>query len=276
MFPTLIHLGPFQLPTYATLLSLGLVGAVLFSIWQGTREGIAPTQPFDVTLLGISGGLVGARAAYVAVNWAFYRDHLSEALRLWAGGLAWQGGLVLGLFLVTLYGLRSRLSLGLLLDRLTLGVAWFSLCVWLGSGSANDVYGREAFPTDGVLWSLSADLPDLYGLRAPRVNVPLLGIGWSVLAFVVLWFLRERLRVSGALFYTYLALTGLGGLALVPLQANAVPYLFRLRLDWLFNLLLAAVGMGGLVALKSQLLRAPHRTTNHESRVTHDEHTYRH
>lgn len=255
MFPTLIRFGPFRLPTYATLLSLGLVGGVLVSAWQGHRRGLGPTQPFDAALLGASGGLVGARIAYAAVNWTYYRDHLSEALRLWAGGLAWQGGLVLGLLLIALYGVRFRLALGALLDALALGFAWFTLFLWLGSGAANDVYGRETFPTDGLLWTLSADLPDLYGLRAPRVNVPLLGIAWSGLVIIALWSLRGRLRTTGSLFLAYLLLTGVGGLVLVPLQANAVPYLFRLRLDWLFNLVLASIGLGGLVVSRLRMVR---------------------
>ena len=250
MFPNTIYVGPLSLPTYATLLSLGVIGAVLLSVWQGHRRGLAPTRPFDAALLGASGGLLGARATYVIVNWAFYRDHLAEALRLSAGGLAWQGGLLFGLLLITLYGLRFRLSLGVLLDTVALGLAWFTLCLWLGSGAANDVYGRETFPSDDVLWRLSADLPDVYGLRAPRINVPLLGMVWSGLVFPILWCLGERMRKPGGLFCIYLALTGLGGLALIPLQANAVPYLFHLRLDWLFMLVLTAVGVCGLLAVK--------------------------
>jgi phosphatidylglycerol:prolipoprotein diacylglycerol transferase len=204
---------------------------------------LSPTRPFDAALLGASGALVGARATYVVVNWAYYGDHQSEALRLWAGGLAWQGGLVVGVLLIVLYAARFRLPLGVLLDALAPGLAWFILCLWLGSGAANDVYGRETFPTEGLLWTLSADLPDLYGLRAPRVNVSLLGAAWSGLVLVSLWALRPRLGRPGALFGAGLALTGVGGLMLVPLQANPVPCLFHVRLDWLFNLALATGGL---------------------------------
>ena len=258
MFPTLIQFGPFRLPTYTTLLSMGLVGSVILGVWQSQRRGLSPTRVFDAALVGASGGLVGARAAYVALNWAYYEDHLSEALRLWAGGLAWQGGLVVGLLLIALYAARLRLSLAALLDALALGLAWFILFLWLGSGSANDVCGRETFPIDRWLWALSADLPDLYGLCAPRVNVSLLGAAWSALVLLGLWLLasrppgvlREWPSLPGALFLVCLSLTGLGGLFLVPLQANPAPYLFHLRLDWLYNFLMALGGAGGLLLVK--------------------------
>ena len=45
-------------------------------------------------------------------------------------------------------------------------------------------------------------------------------------------------------------LIGLGGLVLVPLQANPVPYLLRVRLDWLFYLMLTVGGLGGLIVQK--------------------------
>jgi phosphatidylglycerol:prolipoprotein diacylglycerol transferase len=268
MFPTQIRIGPVSLPAYATLLSLGLVGGVLINLWRGTRRGITQAQCFDASLLAAVGGLVGARVAYAAVNWAYFRDNLSEALRLWTGGLAWQGGLVLGLLLVVLYGARYRLSLGMLFDALTLGLAWFTLCVWLGSGVASDIFGRETFPSDGLLWRLSADLPDLYGLRAPRVNVPLLGIFWSSLVFAALWFLQDRLNRRGSLFLLYLTLSGLGGLVLVRLQANAVPYIFGVRVDWLFYLVLVSVGLTGLAALKLLAIHADRGITRQDTRFT--------
>lgn len=252
MFPTLIRLGPIQLPAYATLLSVAFIGAVSITMWQGPRHGLIRTQCFDVALITAVGGLVGARLTYVLINWTFFQDHLGEALQIWSGGLAWPGGLVLGLVLVGLYSARYRLSLLVVSDVLTLGLAWFTLFLWLGSGSANDVYGRETFPTDRLLWSLSADLPDLYGLRAPRINIPLLGMVWSAIVFAVLLCLHARMRTPGMLFLTFLTLTGVGGLVWVPLQANAVPYLLRLRLDWLYYLALAVGGGLGWMILAAR------------------------
>jgi prolipoprotein diacylglyceryltransferase len=225
-----------------------LVGVVVISLWQARRWRLAPVRVFDAALLGVSGALVGARLTYVTVNWAYYRGHLSEALRLGAGGLAWQGGLAVGLLLIVLYATRLQLPLGSLLDALALGLVWFVLFLWLGSGVANDIYGHETFPSDGWLWTLSADLPDLYGLRAPRVNVALLGAAWSGLVLVGLWLLTPHLTsVPGSLFLAGVGLIGLGGLLLIPLQANPAPYLLRMRLDWFFYLVLTLGGLGGLI-----------------------------
>ena len=253
MFADWIDCGPLHLPTFSTLLSLGLVGAVCISLWQARRRNLPLTFCFDAALVAASGGLVGARLTYVAVNWTYYQDHSlpalpgSEALHLGAGGLAWQGGLVLGLLGVVLYAWRRKVPLDTLLDVLALGLAWFVLFIWLGSGAANDVYGRETFPGEGLLWTLSADLPDLYGLRAPRVNVSLLGTVWSGLVLIGLSLSSFRWTArGGVLFFVCIGLTGLGGLLLVPLQANPAPFLFHVRVDWLFNLALLVAGLGGV------------------------------
>ena len=252
MLPTLIRLGPIHLPAYATMLTVAFVGAVCITVWQAPRHGLTHAQCFDIALLAAVGGLVGARLSYVMVNWVYFKEHLGEAPLIWSGGLAWQGGVVLGLALAGLYGVRYRLSLAGLFDALALGLGWFTLFLWLGSGTANDVYGQETYPADRLLWSLSADLPDLYGLRAPRVNIPLLGIVWSGIVFAALWFLQDRFRTPGTFFLAFWALTGMGGLVLVPLQANAVPFVFRLRLDWLFYLALTVVGFLGWMVLAAR------------------------
>ena len=156
-----------------------------------------------------------------------------------------------GVLCVVLYAWRGKVPLGDLLDVLALGLAWFVLFIWLGSGVANDIYGRETFPGEGLLWTLSADLPDLYGLRAPRVNVPLLGAIWSGLVLLILMGLSlsslRWTKQGGVLFLACIGLTGLGGLLLVPLQANPAPFLFHVRMDWWFNLVLLVAGLGGCV-----------------------------
>lgn len=250
MFPTVIELGPLRLPTYATLLSVGLVGSALLSLWQARPRGVTPEHAFDGVLLGFAGGLAGARAAYVMLHWDYFQDHLGEAVRVWSGGLAWQGGLVVGLLLVLLYARRRDVPLGNLLDVLAPGLAWFILFVWLGSGAAADIYGRETFPLDGWLWTLSADLPDLYGLRAPRVNVPLLGAVWSGLVLAGLLLLSRHTFRPGTLFLVGVVLTGAGGLVLVPLQANPVPGVLQVRVDWLFYLALSLGGLAGLALFR--------------------------
>jgi hypothetical protein len=66
VLPALIQFGPFRFPTCATLLSLGLTGGVVASVWQGRRRGLALPYLFDVALLGAS----GSDSSSVTLSWA--------------------------------------------------------------------------------------------------------------------------------------------------------------------------------------------------------------
>jgi hypothetical protein len=60
-----------------------------------------------------------------------------------------------------------------------------------------------ARPDQGLLWNISAELPDLYGLRVPRVAVQALGAGWNVLllGLAILWGKRARLFPAWLILY---------------------------------------------------------------------------
>ena len=55
-------------------------------------------------------------------------------------------------------------------------------CAWLGCLMNGFAYGIETYPGQGLRWRVSLELPDIYGIRAPRVAVQLLGAGWSAMA----------------------------------------------------------------------------------------------
>ncbi len=244
-----IHLSP-----YAMYVSLGMLLGTAVSFYRRSAPStgdahlnLSPAGLWDAILIGWAGGLIGARAAYLGINWAYYRDHLSEGLRPWAGGLVWEGGLAAGLLALACYAALSpqRPSLAALLDLLAPGLALTALFIWLASGAAGAAYGRQTYPDQGWLWRLSADLPDTYHLYAPRVNVQALGAAWSGLVWAALWLFGRRPGPTGTRFCLFVALTGLGGLVLIGLRGDPVPQVGGLRLDGLFNLGLAGGGGTG-------------------------------
>ena len=96
------------------------------------------------------GGLTGARAVYVAANWAYYGNHVRQALRLWGGGLAWHGALVGALVAVLVYCAVRRTSPRLALDVLTPGAAVLAVWAWMGCLLAGCAYGLETYPGQGL------------------------------------------------------------------------------------------------------------------------------
>ena len=215
-------------------------------------RGLNPAKMLDTALTAALGGLVGARLVYAAAHWDYYQDHLWEALRIWGGGLAWHGALAGGLAGVLAYcGLR-HISARVTLDILTPAIALLAICAWLGCLLDKCACGVETYPGQGLLWALSLELPDLYGIRAPRVAVQLLGAAWSAVALAALIIARRRARFEALAFPLWLATYPAGSLLLGFVRADAVALVAGWRADQVVDLALAVTG---LTALGVGLLR---------------------
>lgn len=244
MFPILVRLGPLTLYGFPTLLNLGLVAGAFFSVILGHRRGLQIRSLVDLVLAAGVGGLLLGRAGYVVLHWDYYvqHHHLDEAFRFWRGGLQWQVALLGALGTLALLSAVRRLRFRRALDLLAPGGAVVALFGWLACLSVGGAWGVETYPGQGLLWSLSMDLPDLYGIRQPRVPVQLLGVAWSAVTLGVVTLLQTHRRTDGTLFYAWLLLHGVGVLGLGFLRADPVPVVSGWRVDQLANGALTAAG----------------------------------
>ena len=248
------------LPDYRAALTVGVLLGTALALWTGHRNGLPVMVVVDGVLAAAVGGLLLGRLGYVAAHLPYFREHPTAALALWQGGLSAPGVVVGGAMGAGVMARLRKLTPGLLWGTLAPGAAVVLIAAYLGCLRAGCACGRETWPGDGPLWALSAELPDLYGLRAPRVAVPVLGMGWGALMLVLtLWMVRGgRTTASGAttpgataratprgVAPTWLALYGLGEFALGFLRGDAPPLIGGLSaLQW------AGLGiMGTAIAL---------------------------
>ena len=248
MYPVLFYLGNFAVTGYAALVDFGLVAGAAVACLAAHRRGLSPTRALDAALVAGLGGLVGGRAAYVLANWAYYQTHVRRALRPWDGGLSWHGALAGGLAAVAAVGalLRGapsrRVPLRATLDVLAPGAGVLAICAWLGCLMNGFAYGLETYPGEGLPWALSLELPDVYGIRAPRVAVQLLGAGWGAVALTAVVLAGRRRRFEGLAFPLWLAVYGAGSFALGFARVDEVAMVAGWRADQVADLGLAVIG----------------------------------
>lgn len=252
MNPVLLPVGPLAIHSYPALVNLGLVLGAALVVLQARRRALALRSVADVMLGAAFGGLVLARAAYVSVHCEYYVHHVHHALRLWQGGLLWQGALLGGLIGSAAVCSVRGMPLARSLDLLAPGTATLAAFAWLGCFSAGCAWGVEAYPGQGLLWTLSLDLPDLYGIREPRVAVQLIGAVWSVLVLTVILAVKHSPEGDGLVFALWLMLQSFGAFALDCLRADKIPTLNGWRIDQLANLTLT---VAGVVLLCLRLIR---------------------
>jgi phosphatidylglycerol:prolipoprotein diacylglycerol transferase len=96
MYPELFRIGSFPIQSFGVLLMI----AVLFAFWLMQKRspafGIPPEKVVDGVFWAVIPGILGARLAYILLNWS---DFASGAQQLWTlrfEGLTSFGGLILG------------------------------------------------------------------------------------------------------------------------------------------------------------------------------------
>lgn len=72
--------------------------------------GLSKDTIYDFSFWMILSGIIGCRLFYIFLNFSYFIDNPSELIMVQHGGLAWQGGLIFGLFTAVVYTKKKRIS----------------------------------------------------------------------------------------------------------------------------------------------------------------------
>jgi len=242
MYPVLFRLGSFEITSFGAMVALGAALGILLLRRELVRSGVDGAKGVDAALVGVLGGLAGAKLLYVVEHWA---EPLSDTL-LSRGGMSWFGGLTGGILAGVVMVLRQRLPLMAVLSAaapaLTLGQAIGRIGCFL----VGDDYGR------------ATTLP--WGLAFPKGLPPTLEtvhptqIYESVSLFVMtaaLIALRRRGAANHVVFGWYLVAAGTLRFLIELVRVNEVVFL-GLTTAQLFSAAIIAVGVWLLVRRSSE------------------------
>ncbi len=208
MHPILFRFGSTIIYTYTVLLDVGLICGLMVACLEGKRRGLSLQHIIDATLWSAGAGIAGGRIGFVLANQEYFAENWLEAFHIWKGGLSFQGAFLAGLLTLFLYSVSHRLPFPALADIAALGLALGQVFGWLGCLMSGCAYGLESHGMSAMLARLALDLPDIYGISAPRLPMQLLAGASSLALFTLLWALRApQNRVApGFVFTLYLLL----------------------------------------------------------------------
>lgn len=164
MHPILLNLPFINQPvhTYGALIVIGFLLALNVSKWTSQRLGFHEQDVMDFGFWALIGGLIGARAVFIAVNWQDYFIHkpwteiqalglqIPSALAFWQGGLVYWGGF-LGGFVACIFFTRARnLPQLQFFDIMVIGVPLAQVFGRFGCIAAGCCYG-EAMHSETAL-----------------------------------------------------------------------------------------------------------------------------
>ncbi len=145
---------------YGLFLMLGFVVGIGIAWYRAKKRGFSTNATIDVGLISIIAGVVGARLAFLFIDYQPHDGGIGsplEWLAVWQGGLTFQGGLFLALVADYFYLKYKKLSVGEMFDiyapSLALGVGFgrigclFNGCCW-GKPAANGSWWSMLFPLE--------------------------------------------------------------------------------------------------------------------------------
>ena len=199
----------FEIAFYGIIIALGMIAGAFVAYRDAKRTGQRVDDYVDYTLFGIIGAIVGARLYYVAFEWDYYKENLSEIVNLRAGGLAIYGGIIGGLVAILLFARKRRINPFILTDMVVPPVALAQAIGRWGNYFNMEAFGREIIDPAWQFFPIAVQIPTASGYVWHMATFFYESM-WDLATFCILWWFRKRARYSGHVTLCYLFLYGLG------------------------------------------------------------------
>jgi len=247
--------GPLRLQTFTLSLALAVLASISMGVYRlSTRRSIIVDAYLGALVLGV----VGARAGHVLLAWEHFAYNTRDILRLYTGGLDWHGALLGGLIGLVIVGRWRHTSVSWLLDALTPALPLLALAGWWGCLAANCGYGAEVDTLANYPVLIVAEMPDVYGILAPRYNTPLFGLLLSTVTLILVIVLLWRGWLGGRRFWLVMGLLSMGMFGIGFVRGDFALFVSGLRADqWLDLIALAASVLGFILAPRLEVQPDP-------------------
>jgi phosphatidylglycerol---prolipoprotein diacylglyceryl transferase len=223
MFPRLFHIGNFNMPTYGLLVSVGVLLGLWISVRNSQKQGIDPDNAWNLGIIVVMCGIIGAKVLYIIVDWSEYAAHPGEIFSLntlQAGGV-FSGGLIGAFAAAAWYIRRHRMPALATCDAFAPGLALGHAIGRVGCFAAGCCFGK---PTDHF-WGVTFTSPiahEVVGTPIGEALQPtqLFESAVELVNFFILAWMLKRKKFDGQVIGTYFFLYGIARFLLEYLRGD--------------------------------------------------------
>ena len=206
MHQFLFYIGDFPIRAYGLVLSLSIVLATGVAYFLAKQDGRWHHHIADMGIYCGLAGILGSRLWDVFFfDWDYYRDHLTEILNVWQGGMAIQGGVILGAIVGIIYtkrhGIDSWAMADIVAPAVILGQA-LGRCANLLNG---DAFGAPTGGDFGILYPSTTLAYRTYGSQ-PLWPAEIWEGQLDMAIFALLLMYRTTSHAKGQAFSLYVIL----------------------------------------------------------------------
>ncbi|TCS91252.1 prolipoprotein diacylglyceryl transferase [Keratinibaculum paraultunense] len=196
MNPVAFKIFGIEIMWYGILIAIGVVLGAILALREAERIGIGEDNLIDLLLYAIPLALIGARIYYVAFTWDYFKQNPKEILNFRGGGLAIHGAIIASIIVAIVFSRKRNLDFWKIAD-----VCAPSLALGQAIGRWGNYINQEAYgiPTD-LPWGIIID--------GVKVHPTFLyeSIGDFLIFLFLIWYRRNKSKVSGEVFLLYLIL----------------------------------------------------------------------
>lgn len=137
-----------EIALYGVIIGVGMFLSLCLISYVAKKSGQNSDFYWDMALVTVITGVIGARLYYVIFSWDSYKNDLLSIFNLRQGGLAIYGGIIGGLLAILAYSKIKKYRIPLALDTVVPGVILGQIL-----GRWGNFFNREAFGdySDGLL-----------------------------------------------------------------------------------------------------------------------------
>lgn len=217
----------FDIQWYGILIATGVLLAFLFAFKNFKIVGLDSNKTFDVIIAGLVGGIIGARAYYVIMEWDQYKDDILSIFNTRQGGLAFYGGLIGAVLFGFIMAKIRKVKLLPLLDIVGIG-----FLIGQTIGRWGNFFNQEAFGsnTDSVFGMTGGRIQSWISENVPSMDpeMPvhpcfLYESVWCFIGIILLSIVFYKARkFDGQIFIMYIGWYGLGRAFIESLRSDSL------------------------------------------------------
>ncbi len=151
---------------YGVIIALAMFLAMMFAFYRAKKDGQNLEYYYDLGIIAMVFGIVGARIYYVIFDWDSFKDKPMSIFNLRTGGLAVFGGLILAVFVGFLYMKFRKMDFLQVMDTVIPAIL-------LGQaiGRWGNFFNREAFGKyTNNLFAMQIKLDDATGVVSNSIR----------------------------------------------------------------------------------------------------------
>lgn len=243
MHQYLFFIGDFPIRAYGLILSLSIILATGTAYFLAKQDGRWHQHVPDMGIYCGLAGIIGARLWDVFFfDWDYYSQHLLEIPFVWQGGMAIQGGVILGVIVGYLYTKRHKIDTWAFADIIAPAIILGQAIGRTANLLNGDAFGQPTGGGFGILYPATTLAYQVYG-NQPLWPAEVFEGQLDIIIFAILLIFRTTAHAKGQVFILYAVLYSLARFFLEFIRGDYGTLLFGLKSAQLTSLVVVAVGI---------------------------------